>query len=79
MIFNWADTPGAFYAIAYVLSFGVMIANCSRRYNIRKSILIVIVFGSLIITLMMVTHGAYTYFFIPLMLIYFSVIVPCLK
>ena len=79
MIFNWADTPGAFYAIAYVLSFGVMIANCSRRYNIRKSILIVIVFGSLIITLMMVTHGAYTYFFIPLMLIYFSVMCTMFK
>lgn len=73
MIFNWVDTPGAFYAIAYTLSFGGMIANCRRRYDPHKTVLIVTIFGILITVLMTVTHGVYEYLFIPLMLLYFGV------
>jgi hypothetical protein len=75
MIFEWTDTPGAFYAVAYTLSFAAMIFNCPRKYRAWKTALIIAGFGLALTGIMTVTHGAYgsTFAFAFLMLFYLLV------
>jgi hypothetical protein len=74
MIFDWGDTPGIFYSIAYILGCAVIIQNCPRKFDRVKTILVVIGCGVLLSLLMTITHGAYSYIFALLMLIYFAII-----
>ncbi len=79
MRLNWADIPGEFYAIAYTFAFAVLIANSSRRYDNKKTALIVGGFGAFLLVIMRVTHGLYGVLFGVLMLFYLAIMTITVK
>lgn len=79
MRLNWADIPGEFYAIAYTFAFAVLISNSSRRYDNKKTALIVGGFGAFLLVIMKVTHGLYGVIFGLLMLFYFAIMTITVK
>ena len=79
MRLNWADIPGEFYAIAYIFAFAVLISNSSRRYDNKKTALIVGGFGAFLLVVMKVTHGLYGVIFGLLMLFYFAIMTITVK
>jgi hypothetical protein len=79
MIFDWADTPGAFYSVAYILSFTAMIFNCPRKYSAGKTAWIIAAYGLILTVLMTVTHRAYDTVFVLLMMIYLFIMWSLLK
>jgi hypothetical protein len=79
MIFEWGDTPGIFYSIAYILGCSVIIQNCPRKFDRAKTVLITIACGVLLSVFMTVTHGAYSYIFAFLMVLYVLMICVLLK
>ncbi len=74
MQIDWANTPGGFYAFAYWLSLGIMISTGPKRFDLKKSIAINIAFGIMLIAAMTVTHGLPQVFFIPLMILFVSLL-----
>ena len=79
MRLNWADIPGEFYAIAYTFAVAVLIANLSKRYDNKKTALIVGGFGAFLLVIMKVTHGLYGVMFGVLMLFYFAIMTITVK
>jgi hypothetical protein len=79
MRLNWADIPGEFYAIAYTFAVAVLIANLSKRYDNKKTALIVGGFGAFLLVIMKVTHGLYGVIFGLLMLFYFAIMTITVK
>lgn len=66
---NWAETPGGYYAIAYVLSICLMVLNSPRRWSRKKSCLIAGGFGIFLYTFMSFTPGKPEWLFISTMLV----------
>lgn len=79
MRLNWADIPGEFYAIAYTFAVAVLIANLSKRYDNKKTALIVGGFGAFLLVVMRATHGLYGVMFGVLMLFYFAIMTITVK
>jgi len=71
---DWMNTPGGYYAAAYWLSCVMMIRSCPRRQNTAKTAGSLALFGAVLFGLMTVTHGSRQIFFIPLLLLYISMI-----
>ncbi len=74
MQIDWVNTPGGFYAFAYWLALGIMILYGKRRYDTKKSVLINILFGALLVIAMTVTHGLPQIYFVPLMVLFIVIL-----
>lgn len=71
MEIDWANTPGAYYAIAYWIACWLVVKNGPRRMKWLQTIGGMTVFGVLLITLMSVTHGTSRWLFVPFMVLFF--------
>ncbi len=74
MQMNWADTPGWYYAVGYILACSIMAANCPRRFDFKKTVLTIACFGTVLVTAMTLLHGMYRWFFIPLMMLFIAIL-----
>ena len=70
---NIANTPGIFYAIAYLLSCSLMIVNGPMKRNRCQTVLIQALLGVLLTCIMVFSDGV-VIFFIPFMLLYMGII-----
>ncbi len=70
----WANTPGGYYAVAYILAAAVMVLCSPRKKSIPKSLLICAGNGIVLFLLMTVTHGLSSWFFVPLMMSFFGIV-----
>lgn len=70
MNIDWANTPGVYYATAYLISSCIIIMNSPRRFDWKRSAFTVFIFGILLFTLMSVTHGITQLLFIPFMVLF---------
>lgn len=71
MTVDWANTPGGYYAIAYIISCIMMIENSPKKLERKARIVSFLVFGIVLYFLMSVTHGMATILFFPFMILYF--------
>ena len=71
MKIDWGNTPGSYYAVAYLLGCCVMILNCPRKLDTKKTIFVVAGVGIMLCTLMMTRHSS-PLFFTLFMLFYFA-------
>lgn len=71
MIADWANTPGGYYAIAYLISCIMMIENSPKKLERKARIGSFVVFGIVLYTMMSVTHGTAIMLFFPFMILYF--------
>ncbi len=71
---EWINTPGGYYAIAYLLSCCVVIHNSPRRSSNAKTAVIVGALGILLYCLMTITHGLSKNLFVVFILIFFGII-----
>lgn len=67
MQINWANTPGGYYAVAYVLSCWMMLHNCPRKYKEKINVAVTLVVFAILVTLMTVTYGMEQWLFVPYM------------
>lgn len=70
---NIVNTPGIYYALAYWLSCNLIILNSPRRISRNKSIIIQLIFGSLLSVIMVISDGI-VLLFIPLIVLYMVMI-----
>ena len=73
MQIDWANTPGAYYAIAYWINCWILVLNGPRKRKWLQTIAGMIVFGIVQVTLMSITHGMSQYLFIPNMILFFLI------
>ena len=70
----WLNTPGGFYSIAYVFALIVALINSPKKRAIGPTIVFIVLFTIVETVLMTVTHGSPAYFYVPLMIVFFSLI-----
>ncbi len=73
MQIDWANTPGAYYAIAYWIGCWIVVLNGPRKLKWVQSAGVMTIFGLLLVTLMSVTHGAPPMLFVPFMILFFLI------
>lgn len=73
MQIDWANTPGAYYAIAYWLGCWIVVLNGPRKRKWPRTIAGMTIFGTVLVTLMSITHGTSQYLFIPYMILFFMI------
>ena len=73
MEIDWANTPGAYYAIAYWLGCWQVILNGPRKRTWKSTIIGMVILGVIITTLMTVTHGSSQWLFAPFMTMFFII------
>ena len=71
---EWINTPGGYYAIAYLLSSIVIIWNSPRKTTGKKTVAIIGGLGITLFVLMTATHGLSKQYFIPFILCFFVII-----
>ena len=74
MNIDWVNTPGGYYAIAYIISCVMMIENSPKKLERKARMGTILGFGILLYTLMSVTHGSGKLLFVPFMIMYFLMI-----
>lgn len=73
MNIDWANTPGGYYAMAYLISSCMMIMNSPRKMERKKSVAVVTVLGTILFLLMYFTYGSSRWLFAPFMMLFFLI------
>lgn len=71
MQIDWVNTPGGYYAVAYIIVCAMMIENSPKKKERRFQIGSIAGLGIMLYTLMSVTQDISIFLFIPFMMFYF--------